>query len=385
MIYNVLTNAVLASDYLRIPAWVFPDLAMMMRMDAAPKSRRSKLSRLVPMLAGLMAASGNLPAEEAAHFPLSQLKAAAAYSATHAGEVFVAMQHGKVIFEDYPNGGGRDLPHRIYSGTKGFWGLAALAAAEEGIIDVDERVSNTITEWREDPRKARITIRQLWQMTSGLERCILLHEDGLANRNATAIGRPLQSDPGKSFIYGPSSLQVFEELLKRKLAKRRELPTHYLERHVLHPLGLGPQRYLPDRSGNPLLAAGFMMTGRDWAGIGQVLLRHGKPIIKPESMDLIRHGSTANAAFSFGFWNNTNASHHGAVEPDIEKMLEGDWYKHSWTNVCLCRSAPPDLLAAIGSHFQRLYVSPQHDLVVVRMGSHSNYQDSKFLRLLFGE
>ena len=357
-------------------------------MDAAPQSRRPAC-RFAPGFASLVLLLAALPAmlraEEAPRFPLAQIKAAAAYSARHEGVAFVAMQHGKVLFEDYPNGGGRDVPHRIYSGTKGFWGLAALAAAEDGIIDLDERVSSTITEWKEDSRKSRITIRQLLQMTCGLERCIVLHEDGLANRNATAIGRPLQSDPGKSFIYGPSSLQVFEELLRRRLAKRRESPTHYLERHVLRPLGLGPQRYLPDRSGNPLLAAGFMMTGREWAGIGQVLLRHGKPVIKPESMDTIRKGSSANAAFSFGFWNNTNASHRGALEPDIEKMLEGDWWKYSWTNVCLCRNAPSDLLAAIGSHFQRLYASPSHDLVVVRMGGHSNYQDGQFLRLLFGK
>lgn len=318
------------------------------------------------------------------HFSLAQIKSAADYSAAHAGFSFVAMQHGRVIYEDYPNGGSRDTPHRIYSGTKGFWGLAALAAVEDGLIDLDERVSDTIPEWRKDSRKSRITVRQLLQFTCGLERCIVLHEDGLANRNATALNRPLQSDPGKSFIYGPSALQVFDEVLRRKLARRRESPTHYLERHVLRPLGLGPQRYLPDASGNPLLAAGFIMTAREWARIGQVLLRDGHPIVQEVSLGTVRHGSSANAAYSFGFWNNSNASRRSAVEPDIEKMLEADWWKHSWSGVCLCKSAPPDLIAAIGSHFQRLYVSPSDDLVVVRQGSYSDYKDSEFLRRLFG-
>ena len=359
-------------------------------MDAAPSFsvRRALLSRLAPMLATLLACLSSpwLRAQQnESRFPMSQIRSAAAYSAAHGGTAFVAMLHGKVVYEEYAKGGDRDTPHRIYSGTKGFWGLAALAAMEDGIIDPDERVSATIHEWRDDPRKSKITIRQLLQFTCGLERCIMLHEDGLANRNATAIARPLQADPGKSFIYGPSELQVFEEVMKRKLAHRRETPTHYLERHVLRPMGLGPQRYLPDRSGNPLLAAGFMMTAREWARIGEVLLRDGKGVIKPESMALIRRGSSANASFSFGFWNNTNASHHSATEPDIEKMLEGDWWKYSWHNVCLCRDAPPDLLAAIGSHFQRLFVSPQHDLVVVRLGSHSSFQDGAFLRRLFGE
>ena len=358
---------------------------MLFTMDAVHHLRHPSTAIRLGLLFACWATSAAMGADTP-KFPLAQIKAAAAYSAKNQGAAFVVMQHGKVIFEEYPNGGGKSTARRIYSGTKGFWGLAALAAVEDGIIDLDERASNTITEWKDDPRKSKITIRQLLQMTSGLERCIMLHEDGLANRNATAIARPLQADPGKSFIYGPSSLQVFDEVLKRKLAKRRDTPTHYLERHVLRYLDLDAQRYLPDRSGNPLLAAGFMMTAREWARIGQVLLHKGKPIIKPESMAAITNGSKANEAFSFGFWNNSNAGNRSAVEPpDIEKMLEADWWKHSWNNVCLCRSAPPDLLAAIGSHSQRLYVSPQHDLVVVRLGSHSNFQDGQFLRLLFGK
>lgn len=86
-----------------------------------------------------------------------------------------------------------------------------------------------------------------------------LHEDGIFNRNTIAISRDLATEPGSRFIYGPASLQVFHELLKRKLAAKKDNPTAFLERRVLKPLGLGPQRYVADKSGNPLLAAGFML------------------------------------------------------------------------------------------------------------------------------
>ncbi len=66
------------------------------------------------------------------------------------------------------------------------------------------------------------------------------------------------AEPGKAFIYGPGALQVFHQVLKEKLGK--ETPTHYLEHRVLRRLRLGPQRYLEDRAGNPLLAAGFILT-----------------------------------------------------------------------------------------------------------------------------
>ena len=39
---------------------------------------------------------------------------------------------------------------------------------------------------------------------------------------------------------------------------------------------LGPQRYLDDRAGNPLLAAGFVLTARQWAKMGQLVLERGQ-------------------------------------------------------------------------------------------------------------
>ena len=47
---------------------------------------------------------------------------------------------------------------------------------------------------------------------------------------------PLLLTPGERFIYGPSPLQVFDELFRRKLTLHRETPTHYLERKVQFPL-----------------------------------------------------------------------------------------------------------------------------------------------------
>src|SRR2546422_4378581 len=86
----------------------------------------------------------------------AEVRAAAEYSARHRGFSFLAIQDGRTLLEQNAK-----TPHRIYSGTKAFWDLAALAAAENGLLNLDERVVGTITSWRSDPRKARVTIRQL--------------------------------------------------------------------------------------------------------------------------------------------------------------------------------------------------------------------------------
>ena len=90
------------------------------------------------------------------------------------------------------------------------------------------------------------------------------------DRDQAALRLPMVAEPGQAFIYGPSALQVFHQVLKEKL--HDESPTDYLERRVLRRLRLGPQRYLEDRAGNPLLAAGFVLTARQWAKMGQLVL-----------------------------------------------------------------------------------------------------------------
>jgi len=137
------------------------------------------------------------------------VRAAADYSARHRGVSFLAIQNGRTLLEQ-----NEKTAHKIYSGTKAFWDLAALAAAEDGLLRLDERVADTITSWRSDPRKAQVTIRQLLDFDSGLEPEFFLHETQSGDRDATAIRGRMAAEPGSAFIYGPAALQVFHQVLK---------------------------------------------------------------------------------------------------------------------------------------------------------------------------
>lgn len=304
------------------------------------------------------------------------IRAAASYSNSQGGTSFLALQNGQVLLAQSAG-----EAHKIYSGTKAFWGLAALAAAEDGLLSLDERVADTIPAWQADSRKARITIRQLLDFSSGLAPVSHLHSDNPGDRDSIAIRAPMVANPGSAFIYGPSALQVFHAVLKEKL--RGESPTHYLERRVLRRLGLGSQRYLKDRAGNPLLATGWILSARQWARLGEVALKGGAPIVSSSSMAQCWSGSGPNRAFSLGWWNNRQAP--GGREFDIESMLVPKWQRQSWGGVVLCRDAPSDLVACIGSGHQRLYVIPSMNLVVVRQGSGGRFSDARFLRLIVGK
>jgi len=308
--------------------------------------------------------------------PPERIQAAYAFSVAHGGHALLIKQNGKILHESYTNGHTKREPHRIYSGTKAFWCLSAFAAEKDGLLKLDDRVADTITEWQDDKRRSKITIRQLLDFSSGLEPLFGLHENDYKDRTGSALKAALVGTTGKSFIYGPAALQVYHELLARKLREKKLTPTRYLERKVLGPLDLGSQRYLPDQKGAPLLAAGFMQTAREWSELGSWLLKHEETISRLGP-------SAVNRAYGFGFWNNHAAESKSAREVDVEDTLDKKWHEQSWRNACLCRSAPADLVACIGSYGQRLYIVPSMKLVVVRLAKDSKPNDAQMLRSLF--
>jgi hypothetical protein len=93
-------------------------------------------------------------------------------------------------------------------------------------------------------------------------------------------------------------------------------------------------------------------------------------------------GSSANSAYGLTFWLNQQAP--GAREADMERMLDLKWQNAQWTNVCICRDAPADMVVALGSGYQRLFVIPSLEAIVVRQGSNANFSDARFLRLVLG-
>ena len=309
---------------------------------------------------------------------------AAKYTESKRGVSMLVMQNGRTIFEHYANGGSASGRWPIFSGTKSFWGIAALAAVREGLFKLDDFVSDTITEWKSDPRKSRITIRQLLSQTDGIEGASRLQRASIRDRNVMAIRLPIVAEPRSAFIYGPSHLQIFSELLRRKLKGRAT--TAYVEGHVLNRLGIGRLNYKKDSLGNPLLATGFELTAREWARLGELVLGrgnyHGRRII---SADLLREafaGSPANPSYGLTFWLNQQASN--GREIDIERMLDLPGQSAQWTDVCICKDAPTDMVVALGSGYQRLFIIPSLHALIVRQGSNAKFSDAHFLRLVLG-
>jgi len=311
---------------------------------------------------------------------------AARYSESNRGVAMLVIQNGRTAFESYAKDVVRNGRWPIFSGTKSFWGVAALCAVRDGLIKLDDRAADTITEWKNDPLKSQITIRELLNQTDGIDPWPHLHRPSIRDRNTVAIQLPSVAPPGAVFAYGPSHLQIFSELLRRKLNGRSTIS--YIEENVLSPLGLTNLEFKRDARGNPLPASGFELTAAEWARFGEMIIGrgnyNGRQIVPANLLEEAFSGSSANRSYGLTFWLNREASSFFAREVDIEKELDLPWQRARWGQICVCRAAPADMVVALGSAYQRLFVIPSMNAVIVRQGRDAKFSDAYFLRLILG-
>ncbi|WP_164929310.1 serine hydrolase domain-containing protein [Gloeobacter violaceus] len=299
---------------------------------------------------------------------------AADYAAAYGGVGLLVIRGERIVYEQFAPGRSADTPHLLASGTKSFAGVMAAAAVQDGLLTFDERVSETITEWKSDPLKAQITVRHLLSLASGLGKA---GRGGNPVSFAQAVQAPAVSPPGRAFDYNPVNFQLFGELMRRKLAPRREEPLAYLSRRVLEPIGMRIARWRTTTDGDPDLPGGAIATARDWAKFGLLLKNggtwQGRQIVSREALAQCFVRSATNPAYGLTFWLNAPSR---SARPERNNPVGG--------------AGPPDLIMAAGAGGQRLYVIPSLDLVVVRQGDlrsargrgSGRFRDDEFIRAL---
>ena len=128
------------------------------------------------------------------------------------------------------------------------------------------------------------------------------------------------------------------------------------------------------------------MTAREWARLGELVLGrgnyHGRQIVPATLLREAFAGSQANPSYGLTFWLNQQAPN--GPEGDMERMLDLPWPNAQWTNVCICKDAPADMVVALGSGYQRLFIIPSLKAIIVRQGSNAKFSDAHFLRLVLG-
>lgn len=273
---------------------------------------------------------------------------AAAYSAARRGVSLLVMFDGRIVFENYANGGDAARGNELASGTKSFTGVMAAAAAQDGLLRWDEACADTLNEWRGDERR-RITIRDLLSLTSGISGGPIARPPNYADAIATLAS----AEPGANFAYGPTPFQIFGEIIKRKT---RGDPLAYLQRRVFDPLEINPTHWRRGSDGNPHMPSGAGLTARDWARFGQFVMQGGEGRLDAEALAQCFTGTRANPGYGLSWW----LWREGLVRPGRTQSVDID--------PALVREFGPISMAA-GAGDQRLYLLPEQRLVVARQAT----------------
>ena len=268
--------------------------------------------------------------------------AALDYARKHGLHAVVVVQHGHIVDEAYGDDFDGSTPHALYSGTKSFWGVTALAAERDGILRLDERVAETFTQWNEHAWKKHVTLRHLLQLTSGIG------FGGMGSAVPTyakALAVDLKNEPGATFTYGGIPLQVFGAVLARKLETRGQTPHEYLQQRILDPIGMRIAKWRTLADGTRPLPTGAFVAAYEWHKYGQLVCER-----RDEFAECFQ-GSAANPRYGIGW------------------RLGGP-------------GTPADLVYASGAAGQAMYVIPSARTVVVHFGTSSSFKHETFVKRL---
>lgn len=384
---------------------------------------------LVPALAPTVVRSQDAPAktdgedearENSSHVKpkdKSLLDRAADYSTQFSGRAVLVMHRGEMVYERYDRGWLESRPHMLASGTKSFSGVIAMFAVQDGLLSLDELACETLTEWREDPRKSKITIRHLLTLSSGLhpadaafpnrrqagsnpnpilqqrqERIVRQDtNDGLkdlatGNWFHDALKVPAKREPGSEFEYGPSHFYAFGELMNRKLSQQSEIHAKTFEEYarlrLIDPLGIRIGVWSKDASGNVNIPGGLFLTAREWAKFGQFVLDQGKLTqadgtkVQLLPADLLAQcfvPSRNNPAYGLTWWLNGNSdvADTGGAQSDMRSTLRKRALNQEAKADLDVGGKSLTLWMAAGLGKQRLFVIPDRQLVIVRFAEPS--------------
>lgn len=273
----------------------------------------------------------------------------------------------------------------VLSITKSLAGLACAKAATEGWMGADERVAATISEWRGDGGKEAVTVRMLLQQVAGLAGgAKQLYRRNIADKGKVAVSLPQVDAPETIFRYGPACWEVLAELIARKTAARGETLEGFLQRAVLRPIRLNSPEWRSDGKGRLFLSTGAELTVTDLGRLGRTLgdLLAGRDTIGIGAGEFrsMARSSRVNPMFGGGMWLNRNAARARPVE--IEEVLDPPKGRSFWGKVCISRHQATSLVALVGSSGQRVFIWPESDQVVARLGFSGSWKDGLLLGVL---
>jgi len=250
------------------------------------------------------------------------------------------VRNDKIVCEWYAPGQSAASKHGTASMAKAIVGGLSLAVAmSDGRIALDDPAAKFIPQWKDNPRKSRITIRHLGSHTSGIEDA---EADNLPHEKLTGwkgdfwkrlnpprdpftIARdaaPVLFEPGEKMQYSNPGIAMLTYAVTASLrdSPHKDIRTLLRER-VMRPIGVPDDEYSIGYGqtfvvdGLPLAGSwgGGAYTARAVARIGRLMLREGdwdgRQLISPDAVQQVTRDAGTPGNCGIGWWNNNDGAY----------------------------------------------------------------------------
>ena len=287
--------------------------------------------------------------------------------------------NGELLLERYFNGFAAELRPNTASMHKSVMALLIAAAIDDGFIEsVDTPVADYLEQWRGRP-EGDITIEQLLHMSSGLKPLSL--EGGadsprakfVAQHNAMHDSRDrettireilmnmrLEAVPGSRFLYTNTNSQILCMVIE---AATQKPYADYLSERLWRSIG-ADDAYVWNygATGFPRTYTTLMATALDWLRIGLLIKDRGymagNQLISAALVDAMTAPSPANINYGWQIWLGN-------------QYVAERFYNDAKTGPSFAAKQPfavDDMIYLDGIGGQRVYISRNKDLVIVRTG-----------------
>lgn len=267
---------------------------------------------------------------------------------------FMILVNGRIVMEEYFNGHTQSSSWQWNSAGKTLVTATTGIAQQEGLLDINNKVSRYLgTGWTSEPtaKEDLITPRHLLTMTSGIND---------ANNLVITSNLTYLADAGTRWSYH----NVFQKLMDVVAAASKQEFESYFNTKLKNKIGMeGYWNY-------GLIFKIYHSNTRSMARFGLLALNKGKwgnEQILNETFfsESINTSQNINPSYGYLWWLNGKTSF---MLPGGQTVYHGS----------LVPNAPEDMYAAMGAQDQRIYVIPDKNMVIIRMGDASEPANPDF-------
>ncbi|TCP28202.1 CubicO group peptidase (beta-lactamase class C family) [Tenacibaculum skagerrakense] len=283
------------------------------------------------------------------------------FNDTNKTRAVLVIYKDKIIVEKYDEGFDKNSLLLGWSMTKSITSTLFGILHCQGKLNVYDRAP--FEEWKDDERKA-ITIHNLLQMNSGLEwnedyntisdvtKMLFLTDDV----TKIQLNKPLTGSPNASWNYSSGTTNLLSGILRKQFTTHQEYLDFWYSA-LIDKIGMNSMVVETDMAGNYVGSSYAWATARDWAKFGLLYLHNGNwdgDFLFDE--DWVEYATTPTPT-SDGWYGAQIWLNDGGRYPDV----------------------PRSMFSFNGYQGQNVFILPEQEIVIVRLGLTKNADVNHFL------